>query len=81
MGSVLGAEFVSGQELYLFFGRFGVLGVCGLLLSMLLLSLFFYMLLRCLSRDPLKNPCLPESRMLSYLGEGIELSFLFVKSI
>ncbi|MBQ7378008.1 MAG: hypothetical protein IJW71_06815 [Clostridia bacterium] len=78
MGSVLGAGFVSGQELYLFFGRFGVFGVCGLLLSMLLLSLFFYMLLRCLARDPLKKPCLPECRALSYLGEGIELSFLFV---
>ncbi len=79
MGSVLGAGFVSGQELYLFFGRFGVYGIVGLLLSVTLLSIFFYMLLRCMARKPSQTPCLPEGcRVLSYVGEGIELSFLFV---
>jgi len=37
-GSVLGAGYVSGQELWLYFGSYGVKGIAGLLISMVLLA-------------------------------------------
>ena len=37
-GCFLGAGYVSGQELWQFFGSFGTLGVAGLLLALLVLS-------------------------------------------
>lgn len=79
MSCVLGAGFVSGQEIYLFFGRFGALGIVGLFLSVLLLAFFFYLLLRCVAKDPQTSPCVPaRGRFLSGFVKGIELSFLFV---
>lgn len=44
-GSILGAGYLSGQELMQFFGAFGSKGILGLLLSMLLLALLASMVM------------------------------------
>ena len=46
VGCFLGAGFISGQELWQFFGRFGENGFWGLLLAMALFLFFGILLLR-----------------------------------
>ncbi len=45
-GCFLGAGFVSGQELWQFFGSFGKLGTAGLILSMIILMMLGFIILR-----------------------------------
>lgn len=45
-GCFLGAGYVSGQELWQFFGSFGSVGIAGLLLAVLLLALFGVLMLK-----------------------------------
>ena len=46
IGSIIGAGFASGQEIYLFFYRYGINGVYGLLLCSLLMSCVIYKVLK-----------------------------------
>lgn len=46
IGSIIGAGFASGQEIYLFFYRYGINGVCGLVLCSLLMSYVTYKVLK-----------------------------------
>lgn len=45
-GLYLGAGYVSGQELYQFFGSFGTMAYAGVCLTMLLIFIFGYMIMR-----------------------------------
>ena len=45
-GCFLGAGFVSGQELWQFFGSFGKMGLCGMALMLILLPVFGILILR-----------------------------------
>lgn len=45
IGTVVGAGFASGQEIYQFFGRFGYWGLCGIALTMFLLAFLGYRLM------------------------------------
>ena len=46
-GCFLGAGFVSGQELWQFFGEFGVKGYIGLILACVLLAAFGTVMMAC----------------------------------
>ena len=45
IGSFLGAGYISGQELFQFFGAFGFLGVLGLFIAIAILSVFNLMII------------------------------------
>ena len=55
LGTLIGAGFASGQEIYLFFYRFGSAGVAGLILSSALLSAIIYKVLKISHAEKLKN--------------------------
>jgi uncharacterized membrane protein YkvI len=42
IGTLIGAGFASGQEMYLFFYRFGICGIFGLLLCSILIGMVIY---------------------------------------
>ena len=46
IGSIIGAGFASGQEIYLFFYKFGKNGLYGLLLCSFLISFVIYKVLK-----------------------------------
>ena len=39
IGTIIGAGFASGQEIYIFFNRYGIQGLLGLILSMILIGI------------------------------------------
>lgn len=45
IGTVVGAGFASGQEIYQFFGRFGYWGLCGIAIAIFLLAFLGYRLM------------------------------------
>ena len=55
LGTLIGAGFASGQEIYLFFYRFGSSGIAGLILSSALLSAIIYKVLKISHAEKLKN--------------------------
>ncbi len=51
-GSLVGAGFASGQELWQFFGAFGIAGIAGLVLSLSLFALLCYLFIAfCIKRE------------------------------
>ena len=54
-GCFLGAGFVSGQELWQFFGEFGVKGYIGLLLACVLLAAFGVIMMRLLQKSGIEK--------------------------
>ena len=54
-GCFLGAGFVSGQELWQFFGEFGVKGYIGLLLACVLLAAFGVIMMRLLQESGIEK--------------------------
>lgn len=51
IGSFLGAGYISGQELFQFFGAFGLYGVAGLLIAIAILSVFNLMIIKIVKKN------------------------------
>ena len=51
IGSFLGAGYISGQELFQFFGAFGLLGVLGLFIAIAILSVFNLMIISIVNKN------------------------------
>lgn len=80
-GCFLGAGYVSGQELWQFFGSFGVPGIIGLLLAVLLLFMIGVLMIslnRKTGIDEADRLVVPwDVPALRYAFTGLELVFLF----
>ena len=55
IGTLIGAGFASGQEIYLFFFSYGIKGILGLLISSLLISLVIYKILKIVKERKIEN--------------------------
>jgi len=55
IGSIIGAGFISGQEIFLFFNRYGYTGLIGLVLAAILTSLIIYKLFIIINKKQIKN--------------------------
>ncbi len=80
-GCFLGAGYVSGQELWQFFGAYGIKGYFGVALSMLLFFIFGTLLLRTVQlsgKDSIDEVILPGNHpILQKVFSGIILFFMF----
>lgn len=55
MGTLIGAGFASGREIYLFFGKFGKLGIIGILISGILTGIIIYIALKIINKKDINN--------------------------
>lgn len=55
IGSFIGAGFASGQEIYLFFYKFGINGILGLILCSLLIGIIIYKTLKIILEKNIEN--------------------------
>lgn len=55
MGTLIGAGFASGREIYLFFGKFGKLGQLGIIISAILTGIIIYKTLKLTKEKELKQ--------------------------
>ena len=55
IGTLIGAGFASGQEIYLFFFSYGIKGILGLLISPLLISLVIYKNIKIVKQRKIEN--------------------------
>lgn len=81
-GSFLGAGYVSGQELWQFFGAFGRVGLVGIAAAMALLALFGLALMYIVSRTgvaEMDHVLVPWGRFawLRHISSGLQLLLLF----
>ena len=78
-GSILGPGFVSGQELWLYFGSYGLKGIAGLLLSIAILIVFNILVMRIteLTGDETMDRIVFSGNAAPWLREGCGLLFVF----
>ena len=55
IGTLTGAGFASGQEIYLFFYQYGINGIWGIILSSILIGMVIYKVLIICEREEIKN--------------------------
>ena len=55
IGTIIGAGFASGQEIFSFFVRYGVIGFAGVILSTLLMSIIIYKTLKIIKENNIKT--------------------------
>ena len=55
IGTIIGAGFASGREIYIFFYRFGSIGIIGILISSLLTGIVIYKVLTHIKSKKIKN--------------------------
>ena len=55
IGTLVGAGFASGREIYLFFGKFGIKGLIGIIISGILSSFIIYTVLKSIHEKPIYN--------------------------
>ena len=88
IGTIIGAGFASGQEIYTFFNKFGIYGLLGLTLSLFLISIIIYKTLKINIENSINNYCefiksiLPErlkgNKILIFTISNIINIFLFI---
>lgn len=82
LGSIIGAGFATGQEIYLFFGKYKIFGIIGIVISSLIISFVLYIVLKYINKYKIKsydeyiNKIFKGNRFLSYLNENIITMFL-----
>ena len=55
IGTIIGAGFASGQEIYTFFNRYGIYGFTGIFISIFLISYIIYKILRIITSNNINN--------------------------
>lgn len=55
IGTLIGAGFASGQEMYVFFFSFGIKGFIGILISSIFMGIVIYQTLKILNKYEIKN--------------------------
>ena len=55
IGTLIGAGFASGQEIYTFFFRFGIKGLIGIILSSTLIGIIIYKTFKIINNSNVKN--------------------------
>lgn len=55
IGTLIGAGFASGQEMYVFFFSFGIKGLIGILISSILMGIIIYKTLKLINNYPINN--------------------------
>lgn len=55
IGTLIGAGFASGQEMYLFFFSYGIKGLIGILISSILMGIVIYQTLKLLNKHKINN--------------------------
>ena len=55
IGTVIGAGFASGQEVYLFFGKYGNIGIAGLFLSCAFFALVIFKTMQFVTKEKISN--------------------------
>lgn len=55
IGTIIGAGFASGREIYIFFNRFGSIGIWGIFISSILTGLIIYKVLIHIKKPKIKN--------------------------
>ena len=55
IGTLIGAGFASGQEIYTFFFRFGIEGLIGIILSSTLIGIIIYRTFKIINNNNLRN--------------------------
>ena len=55
IGALIGAGFASGKEIYLFFNKFGYLGIVGIVISGIMTSLIIYLVLNKIQQKNINN--------------------------
>lgn len=55
IGTIIGAGFASGKEIYIFFGQYGKLGILGIIISTIITSLIIYKVLKIVNKEEINN--------------------------
>ena len=55
IGTVIGAGFASGQEIYIFFYQYGLNGILGIIFSSFLIGIVIYKVLNICKKNQVKN--------------------------
>lgn len=55
IGTLIGAGFASGQEIYVFFFSFGIKGIYGIIISSILIGLIIYKTLKIIHKNNIEN--------------------------
>ena len=55
IGTLIGAGFASGQEMYIFFFSYGLEGIAGLFVSNILMGIIIYVSLKIINKYKIKN--------------------------
>ena len=84
LGSIIGAGFASGQEIKIFFSDYGILGLCGIILAVLIICLIINYTLKIILKNDIKNfeellKCIfLNNKLLIYVMKNIVNIFLLV---
>ena len=57
IGTLIGAGFASGQEMYIFFFSYGLEGIAGLFVSNILMGIIIYVSLKIINKYKIKKYC------------------------
>ena len=55
LGTLIGAGFASGKEIYIFFNKYGILGALGIIISTTILCLIIYLVLKITKQNEVNN--------------------------
>ena len=55
IGSIIGAGFASGQEINSFFYKYGLIGILGIIISIILISLIIYKVFLITKKEKINN--------------------------
>jgi len=84
LGSIIGAGFATGQEIYLFFGKYKIYGIVGIIISTAMISFVLYVVLNQMQRNNFKNyaeymeQIFRNKKFICYLNENIITVFLLL---
>lgn len=84
IGTLIGAGFASGREIYLFFFKFGKIGLAGIVLSSVITGLIIYFTLKIANKKEIENydefveEIKIKNKKTNYIVKGIVTIFLLV---
>ncbi len=78
IGTIIGAGFASGQEIYIFFNRYGIQGLLGLILSMILIGIITHKTFKEMLKN---NICTYQDFIIHIMPEKLKNNKVFVFTI